>query len=112
MMQARTVAQKMRLEPGHIKSSWLVSRGYIKLSSFLKKMGYNVAGAGAAQTNIRWTLSGSRVIALEKVIHVGGAQPVTLQYECNTFTGVYVDFGRRRPAIATYGSNEKNFDQA
>lgn len=96
-----TSSSKIRLEPGAIKSDWVVKRITLPLHTFLRKLGFN---ADAGSSSIKSTLSGSSLIALEKVIGVFGSPNISLHYECNFWQGIVVKHGRPRPALSRVAS--------
>jgi len=100
-----TNSSKVRLEPGAIKSDWMVKRVTLPLHRFLIKLGFN---ADTSSSNLKSTLSGSSLIALEKVIAVSGAPNISLQYECNFWQGVVVKHRRLRPALSRVTGGVKN----
>jgi len=83
---------KARLEPGHIKSSTLVTKSKMLFSAFMEKLAIKFSISG----NYKNKIGSCQVLGLERLLQKAGDLPLQLNYEVNTFTGVSVTHKNRR----------------
>jgi len=100
-----TGSSKVRLEPGAVKSDWVIQRLTLPLEKFLRRAAWN---ADDSVQSIKSTLSGNSLIALEKVIGVFGSPAITLQYECNFWCGIVVKHKSWNAALSRVVTGVRN----
>jgi len=95
---------KVRLQPGTIKSDWLIGSGKITLDRFI----------GGLQTipghsfNRRVMFGRHSMVALEKVIGIAGTLPIKVYYEVNHFIGISAKCGFTHAVVGTHGTTTQD----
>lgn len=97
---------KIRLEPGTIKSSTLITRKRMLFTSLLKAMSIKLAVSGA----VRVKFGTSEVLALERLLQKSGDLNIKCNFEKNVFTGASVTVRNKRAIMqkvtfSTYNNN-------
>lgn len=104
-----TKSQKVRLQPGHIKSDWLIGGLTVKLDRILQLVDAESATQNSLYRNM--IIGKHSMYAMEKLIGStsAGTQPVRVVYECNHFLGVVAKPGFSHGALGTfYSMNQDN----
>jgi len=105
-------SEKIRIQPGTIKSDWLIGRGSMTLDKFLKGLRFDyITGTPAQQGAVRSrrvNIGRHSLVALEKVISINGTLPIKVFYEVNHFMGISCRAGFTHAALGTYWYKEAN----
>jgi len=105
-------SEKIRIQPGTIKSDWLIGHGSMTLDKFLKGLRFDyITGTPAQQgavRNRRVNIGRHSMVALEKVISINGTLPIKVFYEVNHFMGISCRAGFTHPALGSYWYKEAN----
>jgi len=102
-------SEKTRLQPGNIKSDWLIDRGSMSLDRFLQALDFEDQFTVLTRTR-KPKIGRHSMMALEKVISISGTLPIKVFYEVNHFVGVAAKCGLSHAALGTtytvYVNNE------
>ena len=98
-----TKSEKIRIQPGHIKSDWLIDSGSMTLDRLLHALHYDPSGGNdhTKRMSRRVMIGRHSLCALEKVISIFGTLPIKVFYECNFFLGVAAKCGFSHGALGT-----------
>jgi len=98
-------SMKVRLQPGDIKSDWLIGGGSVSFQNLVNGLDFS---ASVPQNNRRVRIGKHAMIAVEKLIGLAGTLPIKIIYEVNHFVGVVASYGMSHGTVGTFLSVSKN----
>lgn len=101
-------SQKVRVQPGTIKSDWLRGGGTLTLNKLLLAMDFKITPPAQGNRNSQVRIGKHAMISLERVIHINGTLPIKCYYEVNHFCGVVAKPGISHGIVGTFFSTTLN----
>lgn len=96
---------KVRLQPGDIKSDWLIGGGTISFENMNLALEFSNS---IPVVNRRVRIGKNAMIAVEKLIGLAGTLPIKINYECNHYVGVVAKAGWSHGVVGTFNQHTHN----